>query len=353
MIKKGTTDKESAITLQTLLNEYGCNLVVDGDFGKKTKRCVKKFQSDNDLVVDGKVGANTWKMLEKKSTLHSQETTHKISSKGKSLYKRLKKGTTVRESVILLQTLLNEYGCNLVTDGDFGNKTDACVKKFQRENNLVVDGEVAFKTWTVLQQMFPTYFQVAKSKFLSESDLENAANLLDVDVATIKAVNRVESSGSGFSGDKPKILFEGHVFWRRLEKHGINPRKHLKGNADILYHRWTRRYYKQNQYARLEKAERVDKASALESASWGLFQIMGYHWRSLGYASVQEFVDKMYKSEGDQLEAFVRFIQANNLAHYLRDKDWAGFARRYNGAGYKANKYDTKMARAYERFSNF
>jgi len=267
------------------------------------------------------------------------------------MYKTIKQGTSVTESVILLQTLLNEYGCNLLVDGDFGNKTNICVKKFQRENNLVVDGEVGFKTWTVLQQKFPSYFQKVQSKFLSESDLQKAADLLGVDVATIKAVNSVESSGSGFIGERPKILFEGHVLWKQLKKHGINPEKHRRGNANILYPKWTRRYYRQNQYARLEKAKRIDEESALESASWGLFQIMGYHWKSLGYVSVQDFVEKMYRSEGEQLEAFVRYIKVNNLAHYLRDKDWAGFAKRYNGPNYKVNRYDTKMAHAYERFS--
>lgn len=264
----------------------------------------------------------------------------------------IKKGTSLTESAILLQTLLNEYGCDLVTDGDFGNKTDACVKKFQREHRLVVDGEVGFKTWTVLQQMFPTYFQEVQSKFLSESDIQRAADLLEVDVATIKAVNSVESSGSGFSGKKPKILFEGHIFWKQLKKHGINPNNHLSGNANILYSSWTKQYYSQNQHARLEKAMRIHEVAALESASWGLFQIMGYHYESLGYASVQEFVQKMNRCEGDQLEAFVRFIKVNNLAHYLKDRDWAEFAKQYNGADYRANKYDTKMAQAYERFSN-
>jgi hypothetical protein len=239
-----------------------------------------------------------------------------------------------------------------VVDGDFGNKTDICVKKFQNDYHLVVDGLVGFKTWTVLQQKFPDYFQEVQNKFLSESDIQKAADLLDVDIATVKAVNSVESNGSGFSGEKPKILFEGHVFWKQLKKHGINPNNHLTGNANVLYSSWVKRYYNQNQHTRLEKAKRIHEISALESASWGLFQIMGCHWESLGYTSVQEFVEKMYRSEGDQLEAFVRYIKVNNLAHYLKDRDWAGFAKRYNGPSYKENRYDTKMAQAYNRFKN-
>jgi uncharacterized membrane protein YgcG len=47
----------------------------------------------------------------------------------------------------------------------------------------------------------------------------------------------------------------------------------------------------------------------------------------------------------------VAFVIGNGLAKFLRDKDWTSFARRYNGPGFKANKYDTKMAAAYKRFA--
>ncbi len=55
----------------------------------------------------------------------------------------------------------------------------------------------------------------------------------------------------------------------------------------------------------------------------------------------------MYHSEGKQLIAFVNFVILNNLAGKLRRKDWSGFARRYNGSGYKVNQYDTKLKKAY------
>ena len=38
----------------------------DGVFGRKTEDAVKKFQEDNSLVVDGKVGNNTSKKIEEK-----------------------------------------------------------------------------------------------------------------------------------------------------------------------------------------------------------------------------------------------------------------------------------------------
>ena len=79
---------------------------------------------------------------------------------------------------------------------------------------------------------------------------------------------------------------------------------------------------------------------------------MGFHWKLLGYASVQEFVNAMYHSEGAQLDAFVRFIKADaGLHRALRSKDWADFARRYNGPAYAKNQYDVKLAEAYKEFA--
>ena len=39
------------------------NLVVDGDFGKKTKEAIIVFQRNRGLVQDGVVGSNTWDWL--------------------------------------------------------------------------------------------------------------------------------------------------------------------------------------------------------------------------------------------------------------------------------------------------
>ncbi len=66
-------------------------------------------------------------------------------------------------------------------------------------------------------------------------------------------------------------------------------------------------------------------------------------------ANAHDYVSKLARSEKDQLEAFEGFVRANGLADELQRKDWAAFASRYNGPGYAANRYDTKMAEAYAR----
>jgi len=264
----------------------------------------------------------------------------------------IRKNTSKTDSVVLLQSLLIKAGYDIAADGAFGTMTETAVLDFQKKNKLVVDGIVGQKTWRTLLSEKPENPVELKSRFLSEYDLNTAAKDLGVELAVIKAVNEVESSGQGFLGGKPKILFEGHVFWRQLKKHDLDPNNLVQGNENILYSRWTREHYfgGAREHERLDKAKKVHENAALESASWGLFQIMGYHWEILGYKSVKDFVRLMNKSEGEHLKAFGRFILANNLSKYLKDKDWASFAKRYNGPGYKTNKYDEKLAKAYNKY---
>jgi 16S rRNA G966 N2-methylase RsmD len=103
-----------------------------------------------------------------------------------------------------------------------------------------------------------------------------------------------------------------------------------------------------SEYARLKNARQINNVCALESCSWGAYQIMGFHWKSLGYANIHAFVDAMQCCEGQQLDVFVQFITADTKLHTaLKAKKWADFARIYNGPAYKENFYDQKLAHAY------
>lgn len=262
------------------------------------------------------------------------------------------------DAVKMLQELLNEVGYDLPATGYFGAMTDRAIRDFQKNNGLVVDGVVYTKTWTSLINKAPVDMTDMQHKFLRESDIIALADKLQVEPALIKAVNAVESSGRGFFIDgRPKILFEGHVFWKQLKQRGYNPDAMKSGFENVLYPTWTRRYYygDKREWDRLEKAisisPRADVAeAAYASASYGLFQIMGFNFRSTGYDDILQFVADMKENEGMQLNIFGKFLEANNLIGYLKNHQWVDFARRYNGPGYAVNKYDTKLEKAYNRF---
>lgn len=183
-------------------------------------------------------------------------------------------------------------------------------------------------------------------KLLQESDFIEAAKQLNCEVGAIKAVAEVESRGSGFLPDgRPKILFERHYFHRLTN--GVFSSNHPEISNPV-----SGGYGAESiQHTKLERAAKLNRAAALQSASWGKFQIMGANWKSLGYISLQEFINAMYSSEAGQLNGFVRFVKANKLDDELRNKNWAGFALGYNGKAYAKNSYDKKIAAAYQKYS--
>lgn len=189
---------------------------------------------------------------------------------------------------------------------------------------------------------------------VTEKDFQECAEALGVEVAALKAVVEVEcSSKGGFLVDgRPRILFEGHIFWRRLALRGIDPEPLAAEHPDIIYPRWERSHYRGGvgEWERFGCASAICHGAAIESASWGLFQIMGFHWKTCGCSSAEDFAERMGRSEGEQMKLAIRFLQKTGIAEWLKTKDWSTFALRYNGSGYKANHYDTRLQRAYEKF---
>lgn len=188
---------------------------------------------------------------------------------------------------------------------------------------------------------------------LTENDYQNAAKSLGVPVAAVKAIKEVESSGSGFlPTGVPKILFERHVMYRSFAaKFGERSAEIKAAKYPDIINKVRGGYGKESeQPGRMDRAAQIDRECALESASWGLFQIMGYHWRALSYPTLQAFVNAMYSGEGGQLDAFVRFVKNDAALHQaLKRQDWADFAFRYNGSAYRENRYDEKLAAAFKQ----
>ena len=184
---------------------------------------------------------------------------------------------------------------------------------------------------------------------LTEQDFIDAAALLGCEVAAVKAVAEVEAPRGGFwPDDSPVTLFEGHWFHR-----------YTNGIYDASYHaisysKWTRKWYGKTwreEQARLYAAVQLDRHAAYLSASWGKFQVMGFNFAIVGFATVESFVDAMRVSEGEHLEAFCAYVKHELLDDELREHRWDDFARRYNGPEYQKNDYAGKLARAYERMA--
>ncbi|MFK7785626.1 MAG: N-acetylmuramidase domain-containing protein [Crocinitomicaceae bacterium] len=262
-----------------------------------------------------------------------------------------------------LEEILISLGYNLPYDNTyFGKDTDKAVRAFQKSKGLVVDGIVGPNTWkAILAEEKASFNKMDKS--LTEDDFKDFAKEFNLELASVKAVTEVESRGSGFLSDfRPIILFEGHIFWSQLDRRGLKPSK-LKSERgeNVLYSKWTKKHYQggKKEYDRLEKAAGLSDDplvhdAAYASASWGLFQIMGFHFKNLGFASVDHYVSTMYVHEREHLKAFGQFISITKvsgkpLLHWLQKKNWAKFAYGYNGSDYAKNNYDTKLLNAYNK----
>lgn len=182
---------------------------------------------------------------------------------------------------------------------------------------------------------------------LSTQMLSHLARTLDTDLPSIWAVLSVESAGCGFLPDRrPKILFERHVFHRLT--HGnfdqaapdlSNPEAGGYGPRDPAF-----------QYKRLARAIALNEMAALESASWGLAQIMGFNARSVGFSDARAMVTAFTDSEDQQVGAMMGFVTARGLAPALRNHDWASFAAKYNGPNFQAKGYDKSLERFHARY---
>lgn len=176
------------------------------------------------------------------------------------------------------------------------------------------------------------------------------------DAAYIWTVVEVETTGItqgfGFRIDRrPQILFERHVFRKFTGGRFDGSAPDISGPAGGYG-------FLAEQYNKLERAlalcakAKLGIECALKSASWGIGQIMGFHYEAVGFKSAAAMVQAMVKSEDTQLAAMAGFLKANGLAALLQKKDWAGFAKRYNGANYWQNHYDVKLAEQFQRFAS-
>ncbi|TCB71425.1 N-acetylmuramidase family protein [Acinetobacter sp. ANC 3781] len=192
------------------------------------------------------------------------------------------------------------------------------------------------------------------SKKLTIEQIQQQAEKLGIETAALQAIHEVECRGSGFNPDNtPVILFERHVMRQRLiaNKRDFDLRIMLIERPDLCNKSSGAYGLYSAQHGRLAAAAEYHRESALESCSWGIGQVMGYHWQSLGYTSLQAFINAMYKDEASQLDAMCRYITVNNLINALKSKHWKVFALGYNGKAYAKNNYDIKLANAYKKFA--
>ena len=190
---------------------------------------------------------------------------------------------------------------------------------------------------------------------LTDTDFEEVARELDIDPATIHAVVDIEAgrAHSGFNADSTVVInFDLSMFRSMAKRNKVNLSKYTKRYPEVFARPNIRKYGNQQraQHARLRQAMEIDSLTAIQGTFWGMFQIGGFNWKKCGAKSSADFVERMSRSERDQLELFANFLRSTGLDRHLRSHNWAAFARGYNGPSYARRGYHTRLARAYAKY---
>ena len=192
---------------------------------------------------------------------------------------------------------------------------------------------------------------VGSGKRLAQGDIGEAARWLGAPTAALLAFIEVETAGRGFdSQNRPKMLFEPHVFWREL---GASGARELAAKLGVAYSSWGAKPYPKESYTRLKTAQTVHASKALRSASWGLGQILADKHAICGHATEEDFVRANMQGEREQLLCMTALMIAWGIPKMLAGKDltkkesWAPAAKKWNGSGYAKHDYHGRMADAF------
>jgi len=169
-----------------------------------------------------------------------------------------------------------------------------------------------------------------------------------VTAADILAVAEVESGGRKDLPDgRPQILFEAQWF------HNFTNGQYDQSHPNISSPTWNRTLYRGGalEYDRLAEAVALNETAALKSASWGLFQIMGFNHKAAGFPTVQMFVEAIKDDDDADMAAFIGFVRNNPvMLKALRNHDDRTFALLYNGPG-QVDYYADKISAAREHYA--
>lgn len=229
-------------------------------------------------------------------------------------------------NVAWLQKWLNAHGANLVIDGQGGTLTRAAIiQVFVNKNAQAI-------TQAQLQAI--------------------AQDIGDTSTKRINAVAKVESAGGGwFETGLPKILYERHKFWERMQdkmKRVVswfaNPKAGdytIDANKNGINDSWEKLSY----------AACVDPLAAFQSISIGKFQVLGRWYRECGF---EHPIEMLWAARNDEyahykmLRDYILNV-ANLKSAFLKissnPENCRDFARGYNGPAYAKYDYHTKIAK--------
>ncbi|WP_210518834.1 N-acetylmuramidase family protein [Hymenobacter terricola] len=202
------------------------------------------------------------------------------------------------------------------------------------------------------------------SNKLTSQQLATAAAAAGFEPRAVRAVIQVETGGRGYDKITGFLLIQFEPSWFRRKLPTATAQAIAAAATAVARHTATPAQAallqdwvttqangvegQVNERLAFDAARRIDPHAADLATSWGLPQMMGFNHAAGGFATVEAMIEAFRQAEANQLAAMLRFIKATpRMASALRKRDWGVFAYYYNGAGYKAFKYDKRLAQAY------
>lgn len=177
---------------------------------------------------------------------------------------------------------------------------------------------------------------------------KKVAQTFGFEPAVLLAFIEVETGGKGFNSDG-KIMIQFEPAWfKKLAPYAPSGLWSVN-KVDVQSKEWLA----------FNDAFKKNANGAMESTSIGLGQIMGFHYKRLGFATVGEMWDDAKKGLENQIIQIAKFINTDTkLKQAILDKDWFTIASIYNGSGFLAlakkygrEPYNISMANAYKKYS--
>lgn len=130
--------RSAVVRLQVELKAMGYTPgSADGKFGGKTKKALQAYQKDNDLVQTGAADSKTWAIINRGTS------GMKVAS--------LRRGSSGTQVKHLQRALIGLGYLDGMADGQYGSKTAAAVREYQRDFGLGVDGNAGKNTMTSIK----------------------------------------------------------------------------------------------------------------------------------------------------------------------------------------------------------
>lgn len=120
--------------VQEMLNLKNYKCTKTGVYDDETAKCIKQFQADNRITVDGKIGPITWNLLNAMNDGSFRE-----------LY--IKSPCFTGTDVELIQNKLKDLGYSVILTGEYDDVTSIQIKLFQLKNGLQPTGTVDKETF--------------------------------------------------------------------------------------------------------------------------------------------------------------------------------------------------------------